>query len=371
MNNKAYFSKLNYTLANEDTSLEYKMVEKHRPERVLSVCGSGGRALPLTAHTQEVLVCCDVAEEQLLLGKHRLASYSLGYRDFLMYWGFAPFSTKENRGIRKEIFERLSLDDTTRAYFADIYDKHDFEGILYKGSWETTFTRVPLTLKKVIGDSYDKIFNFTDFEEQKRYFDKALEDPLWLVVPRMVLKAFGNAAFFNAFLYKGNFAKKNLPESHYEIYRTAYRKLFYQGLTRSNFFLQLTFLGKIVFPEANPVEAREEFFPKIVEGLKRCQVFFEKKDLICAALEHPGGFDFVSFSDVPSYFSGVEEQDYLQRLKNGLRPGALVVVRCYLRIPEGTDLSGYDDVTYKYQELIDAEQTQVYRVFVYQLRGMV
>ncbi|NRA45582.1 MAG: DUF3419 family protein [Oligoflexales bacterium] len=180
-----------------------------------------------------------------------------------MYWGFAPFSTKENREIREEIFSELSLDRETRAYFDDYYRRHDFEGLLYQGSWEKTFTGVPLTLKKVIGDSYDKIFEFEDLEEQKRYFDKALEDRLWLAVPRMVLKAFGNAAFFNAFLYKGNFAKKNLPESHYEIYRTAYRKLFYQGLTRENFFLQLSFLGKIAFPEANPVEAQEVFFPEI------------------------------------------------------------------------------------------------------------
>ncbi|MFK7823299.1 MAG: DUF3419 family protein [Oligoflexales bacterium] len=369
MNNKAYFSKLNYTLANEDSSLEYQMVKELKPERVLSVCGSGGRALPLAAHTRKDLVCCDMAEEQLLLGKHRMATYSLDFRDFLMYWGFAPFSTTENRGIRQEIFSQLTLDEKTRAYFDDLYHQIEYEGILYHGSWEKTFTGVPLTLKRLIGGSYDKIFNFTDLEEQKRYFDKALEDSLWLAVPRMVLKAFGNAAFFNAFLYKGNFAKKNIPESHYEIYRKAYRRLFYQGLTRENFFLQLSFLGRIAYPEANPVEAKEEFFPEIVLGLKQCHVTFEKKDIIDCAVEATEGFNFVSFSDVPSYLSGISERDYLQRLKNGLRHNALVVVRCYLRIPENTDLSGYEDVTEKYQNLIDAEQTQVYRIFVYQFRG--
>lgn len=369
MSNESYFSKLNYTLANEDSNLEYQMVREHKPEKVLSVCGSGGRSIPLVAHCQKELLICDLAHEQLLLAKHRLASYSLAYRDFLIYWGFAPFSAKENCGIRREIFEQLGLDNDTRSYFTKLYQDHEYESILYQGSWEKTFTGVPLTLKKVIGDAYDKIFEFKDFEKQKRYFDKALQDPLWLAVPRMVLKAFGNAAFFNAFLYKGNFAKKNLPESHYEIYRTAYRRLFYQGLTRSNFFLQLSFLGKIAYPEANPVEAKEEFFPEIVEGLERCRVGFEQKDLIECARESQTGFDFVSFSDVPSYFSGAEEQNYLQRLKQGLRPGALVVVRCYLRVPENTDLTGFLDVTEHYQSLIDAEQTQVYKIFVYQFRG--
>ncbi|NRA45581.1 MAG: hypothetical protein HRU09_11555 [Oligoflexales bacterium] len=96
---------------------------------------------------------------------------------------------------------------------------------------------------------------------------------------------------------------------------------------------------------------------------------FEQKDLIRCALDDSEGFDFVSFSDVPSYFSGSEEQNYLQRLKKGLKFGAHVVIRCYLRIPEGTDLTGYEDVTHQYQDLIDAEQTQVYRIFVYRYKG--
>ncbi|NRA45583.1 MAG: DUF3419 family protein [Oligoflexales bacterium] len=82
MSNEAYFSKLNYTVANEDSRLEYQMVRSLKPDRVLSVCGSGGRSLPLAAHTQKTLVCCDLAQEQLLLAKHRKASYGLGFRDF-------------------------------------------------------------------------------------------------------------------------------------------------------------------------------------------------------------------------------------------------------------------------------------------------
>ena len=80
-------------------------------------------------------------------------------------------------------------------------------------------------------------------------------------------------------------------------------------------------------------------------------------------------FDFISLSDVPSYFNGHDEQDYLQRLKRCLNPGALVVTRCYLRVPENTDTTGYDDVSETYAELIRLEKMQVYQIFVYRYRG--
>jgi S-adenosylmethionine-diacylglycerol 3-amino-3-carboxypropyl transferase len=42
-----YFTGLNYTLGNEDTSVEIGLVAKFKPKSIFSVCGSGGRALPL------------------------------------------------------------------------------------------------------------------------------------------------------------------------------------------------------------------------------------------------------------------------------------------------------------------------------------
>ena len=78
-------------------------------------------------------------------------------------------------------------------------------------------------------------------QPQTAFFYKYLGRLSWVFIPRMVLRAFGNAAFFNAFLYKGHFVKKNVPETHYEYYRQAYRKLFYLSLTKENLFQQLTF----------------------------------------------------------------------------------------------------------------------------------
>ena len=267
------------------------------------------------------------------------------------------------------MFRELNLSGGARSYFLELFNSINFASLLYEGKWEKTFTGVPKLLRRIVGTRYDEIFRFTDLKEQNAYFDRELNHQAWLIVPRLVLRAFGNAAFFNAFLYKGSFVKKNLSETHFEIYRNAFRKLFYQDLTRSNFFLQLIFLGHLYYTEGNPIEAHQEIFSAVKESLKEKKVTLKQSDLLKIAAEDTQKFDFVSLSDVPSYFSGEVEVNYLQTLAQGLNEGALVVVRCYLRVPEGTVLDGYDDVTAQYQDLVKAEKTQIYTTFIYRYRG--
>ena len=80
-------------------------------------------------------------------------------------------------------------------------------------------------------------------------------------------------------------------------------------------------------------------------------------------------FDFVSLSDVPSYFAGEREVNYLQALRPCLLPGATIVSRCYLRIPENTDFTGFTDVSEQYRDVIAAEKMQVYKIFIYRFEG--
>jgi S-adenosylmethionine-diacylglycerol 3-amino-3-carboxypropyl transferase len=370
---KRFFSKLNYTLANEDTSLEHALVAERAPRRALAVCGSGGRSLPLVGGVSDELICADLSGEQLLLADLRRATIQqLAHEEFLEFWGFPPFDTDAGHARRQQTFERLTLDDATRAYFAALYPALGWAGLLYEGQWERTFTGVPRLLRRLVGARYDEIFDFTDLASQTTYFERVLPTMRWSLLPSLVLRLFGNAAFFNAFLYKGHFAIKNVPESHYEYYRRAYRKLFFQGLCRENFFLQLSFLGRLRHPEGNPLEARPEVFTETKAALARTRVTFANDDLFAVAERAAGPeerLDFVSLSDVPSYFSEHRGRTYLQRLARGLRPGALVVVRCYLHVPHHADTTGYADVTSRYARLLTAEKTQIYYTFVYEYQG--
>ncbi len=366
-NEKQYFNDLNYSLANEDTTLEVALCDVLRPKKVLSVCGSGGRFLPLLKCNPEKIVALDLAQEQLWLAKLREAVIrQFNFQDFIVFWGFPPVGVDAKRMERERLFNRLDLSEEVRAYFQAVFHDSNYSGLLYEGKWERTITGIPKFIKKITRNYYDQIFDFRTMDEQKKYFDSKLDSFVWKIIPRLVLLIFGNAAFFNSFLYKGNFVKKNVPEGYYDFYRHAFKRLFYNGLVRENFFLQLCFLGEIRFAEGCPVEANESVFTACKHNLmKGSKIELWKKDVIQFARDSVDNFDFVSLSDVPSYFKGATERDYMQSLKKCLNPGALVVTRCYLRVPEGTNLEGYTDVTSEYLDLIEKEKTQMYRVFCY------
>lgn len=78
--------------------------------------------------------------------------------------------------------------------------------------------------------------------------------------------------------------------------------------------------------------------------------------------------DFFSFSNVPSYFKGARESDFLKIIAPKLSSGAHVVIRNYLRLPENLNISDFEDVTAHFQPLIDKEKTQMYMVKIYRKR---
>ena len=63
---EVYFSKLNYSFANEDTTVEMEILPKGA-QRVVCVAGSGSRVLPLLAKKPHKLVCADLSEQQLYI----------------------------------------------------------------------------------------------------------------------------------------------------------------------------------------------------------------------------------------------------------------------------------------------------------------
>jgi S-adenosylmethionine-diacylglycerol 3-amino-3-carboxypropyl transferase len=362
-----YFNHLNYSLANEDTRLELALCKQYRAQSILSICGSGGRFLPLLAAGAKAITAIDLAAEQLYLAELRKASIlHCDFDDFIKFWGFAPFHPNEHRALRKELFFKLQLSNACRQYFQLVFVRNRFKGLIYTGKWERTIVGIPRAIRPFVGKSYDKIFSFQSQEEQDEYIKSKLSSGVWKFVPKAVLTLFGNSAFFNAMLYHGSFVKKNIPGSYYEFYRQAFLRLFFNGLARENYFLQLCFFGKVVYPEGNPVEALPEVFLAARQCLHEgAEIRLERTAILDFVRTTSAKFDFVSLSDVPSYLTGEDEKNYLQTIKRCLLPGAIVVVRCYLRIPEQTDLSGYQDISLEHKDLIASEKVQMYSIFIY------
>lgn len=352
----SYFTSLNYTLGNEDTSLELSILPKNAGH-ILCVAGSGGRVLPLFAQYPKKVSCVDVSIEQLYLTELRLeSSRALEYQEFLAFWGYPPIQTTPKE--RRDLFRRINLSKPAKAFWVSSFESNLWNSVLYLGKWERTFSRLSRINRRVTGSKGSRLFEIENSSEYFEYLKNTFPHKTWSALVRML----GNATVFNTILYRGSFPTKNTQGSMHSIYMRAFEKLFNQGPARENFFLQLLFFGEIRFSEGNPVECDPDVFARAKKGLDKAEISYIHGDLIQAARQAKTPINFLSFSDVPSYFQGEVEKTFLQDISKGLAPDALVVIRNYLRVPEGTDFSSFEKVTNKYREAIEKEKVQMYHI---------
>ncbi|PIP89600.1 MAG: hypothetical protein COW01_11525 [Bdellovibrionales bacterium CG12_big_fil_rev_8_21_14_0_65_38_15] len=363
MSSPKYFNSLNYSLGNEDTSFEVGIVNQLNPKNILSIAGCGSRALPLLSCQPDKLVCVDLVESQLALTRLRMTCYlHLNFEQFLIFWGFPPYAAYDYSLERKKLFSKIELSAEDRTYFAPIFEANKWKSILYLGKWEKTFQTLSKALRFIMGKDYDRILSFHSLEEQIHYYENDFPQKRW----DAVLFLLGNKPVFNALLYKGDFIKKNVPETHFEYYQSSFDQLFRNGLVRESFFANLCFFGHIAHQDGNTIEAQTINFHAVKSSLESgSKVLTLKKDLLSAAKDFKEDLEFVSLSDVPSYFSGDIEKNYAQELLPSLRKGALVVLRSYLRVPE-SNWNGYTDVTTRYSSEISKEKVQMYRIQVFE-----
>lgn len=365
---KQYFYNLNYSLANEDTSLEWGIAKKHNPKKILSVCGSGGRVTPLVHKEAELITAVDISKIQLELLKLRLSTYKkFSYKDYLEFWGFAPYTQIDLSKEREELFYKLELDPVARGIFKDIFENNNWESILYLGKWEKTFVLFSKMARLFLGNKIDEFFRLSDMESQKLYMERSFPHLRW----NLIVTILGNKSVFNTLLYKGDFVKKNIPESYYRYYKQAFNHLFTNQLMKESFFVQLCFLGAILYPEGNVIEAHEETFLRVKDWINNNgekKVRYVNNDLISELESGIHKYDFVSLSDVPSYFEGELEKNFMQRITKGLNKNAIVVLRSYLRVPNA-NLKDYTDVSSEYRDLISKESVQMYKVNIYKYVG--
>src|SRR3989344_898195 len=354
---KNYFNQLNYVLGNEDNSVEFNILSEGT-NHVLAAAGSGTRVIPLLAKSPRLLTCVDVSREQLFLTELRIESLrSLDYSRYLGFWGYPPeqLSTTE----RERIFSQFTLSKDAATYLENLFKVIKWNAILYEGKWERTFVSISRLLRLFIGGAGTRLLDFAETSDYFNYLENRFPRRAW----NCALFLLGNSAVFNALLYRGSFPKKNIGKSHYRFYQNAFDSLFKQGLARNNSFLQLLFLGKIAFHEGLPFDCNEEIYQRAKLRLQSIEIRYVWGDIIETIQKTDTPIDFISFSDIPSYFEGPREKSFLEDIKNNLSPGALVVIRYYLKITD-TDLSSFSNITSNHTSLMEKEKMQMYTIQV-------
>lgn len=356
---KEYFDSLNYTIGNEDTSLELAVMPENI-RHVFAIAGSGSRVIPLLSKNPQHLTCADSSPDQLALVELRLSSLkALDYKDFLSFWGYPSHEMAPRE--RQEVFENLEMSLGARKITELFFKTHNWEPLLYAGKWERTFRKLSKINRWIVGNRGLGIFSCQTKKEQENYLETKFPHKAWSFAIFML----GNAAVFNALLYKGNFPQKNISESTHAFYLKRFENLFEQDVARKNYFLQLLFFGILQFPEGLPIECDPDVFLKAKDGLRKAKITYICNDVIKEAKRTSTPIDFLSFSDVPSYLQPPQEQEFLQEVKNGISPGGIIVNRYYLRIPKNINVDGYQDITDDFKGPISKEKIQMYSFGIY------
>jgi S-adenosylmethionine-diacylglycerol 3-amino-3-carboxypropyl transferase len=359
----SYFrGQLNYTLGDEDADVE-RSVLREGAGHVVTVAGSGSRALPLLSRAPAKLTFLDVSPPQLHLTELRVAAARALSRDeFVAFLGYPPASMSPTR--REQSFRKLELSPPARSFFEGLFEAHAWGSLLYLGRFERMLQQLAFVNRLFTGSAGRGLFDARSREEQRAYLASSFPHRAF----KAVLLLLGNSAILNSLLYKGDFPEKNVPGSAYDVYKGVFYRLFEGSAARESFFLQMVFFGELRFAEGNPLECDPEVYAQAQRALERTEVSFTCADVLEAVGAMRGTAELVCLSDVPTFLKGSREASCLQDLRAGLAPGAMVVTRGHLRVSH-PDATGFEVITEAYEAALNREKTQLWKVQIYRFKG--
>ena len=352
-----FLENLNYSMMNEDSSLERAIIERFQSKSICSVSGSGSRCLSLLNSSSNKLDILDVSSVQLRWAKLKAYTFkNLSYNEFMMFWGYTEISSTD----RKKLFEKSlkGIEPELKSTF----DSENWAPPLFYGNWEKTYLKLNKLVQLFLGKkTISKISQIQSLEDQIKLTNKLYFRIRWFLILTIV----GNKTLFNALLYKGHFIRKNIDKTYVKFYYDVFKKLFSQSTIKESFFLQLSFLGKLVSPELSIIEAQEDVFLSIKNSLMRKAPNYIQENILEYLKKGTHKYDFISMSDVPSYFSDDLGRSFLQEITQSVNSKGIIVVRYYLRIYR-PKLEGFVDITDQFINEINAEKVQMYEIKVYQ-----
>jgi S-adenosylmethionine-diacylglycerol 3-amino-3-carboxypropyl transferase len=323
---ETYFQGLNYSLANEDTWIEYHLAPENA-HSFFAVCGSGSRVIPLLAKNPKELHIVDLSEAQLKLFRLRYeAIKKLSYGDYLFFLGY---ETSVSGKDRSSLFHQLNLSEEDKIYWKHFEPLWSPQGFIYLGKWESHFMMLGRFFQKITFANLLPLFSSDDFPTQKKRLKSHWKNSLFRLYTKVVM----NEWVANKLLYKGSFAgskdKKTMAISAADYVSGEFNDLFENTWVKKNYFLQLIFLNKVTFKEAFPAECDEELFKQIKHS--STQIFFYKQNLLELLKEKP--HDFYSLSDTFSYMRDEDVSDFLSSLPQDIKTKTQMVIRTFMRRP--------------------------------------
>jgi S-adenosylmethionine-diacylglycerol 3-amino-3-carboxypropyl transferase len=359
-----YFSDLNYTLANEDTQIEYDLCPENL-DSIFSISGSGARCLPLIARNPKQMLIVDMSPAQLFLCELRFqAAKVLTYEEWLFFLGYrgALSSGSPLGDSRLELFKKIELSKDAREYWTKSQAAWLPRGFILLGRWENHFQKLGQFFRNFLGSNFTPIFNAQSLAEQIEIYMQVWPKFRW----KSFLRIAASEYVFNKYLYKGHFSGQSKRRTDarppYKFIEEEFHRVFTTQLVRRNYFMQILFLGEIRYQEGLPFEAHREIFER-VKG-SQTKVTYKSGDLV--QLLPSEAFDFISLSDTISYLPTDAAKNLLQTLHQKTKPDSRMVIRSFLRAPAEMNSQGWEILADEQKKAHQSDGTSVYQFHIFQ-----
>lgn len=359
-----YFTDLNYSLANEDTQIEYNLMNDST-KSVFSISGSGARCLPLLAKNPAALDIVDMSLPQLFLAELRVqAAKSLSYEEFLYFLGYRGGIQNENKEAsdRLELFHQLKLSKPCLDYWLKDHKAWTRKGFIFLGRWEKHFQKIGVLFRNILKCDISEVFTAQTLEEQIEIYQQVWPSTRWNTFLRLAASEY----IFNKFLYKGHFSGDNKVRTEAKpphlFIRDEFERVFTTQIVRKNYFMQILFLGRIIYEEGLPFEAHRRIFEQIKTS--RSEILYHHSDLITVLKKK--SYDFISLSDTISYLSDDIAIELLQEITPQNAVGSRIVFRSFMKYPEGLKTKGWKQLNDLEIESKKNDGTAVYNFHIFE-----
>ena len=351
-------TKFAYSLANEDARVEFGLMPS-RVKRAIVVGGSGARAVPLLARNPGELIVVESDPVQLHFCELRLqAARSLKSDEFLFFMGYrgALPNGRPAGDSRMDLFETLELSDKCREFWGKASQEWLPRGFIYLGTWESRFQTMHKILQGVLRMNLRAIFEAQSLDEQIALYEKHWRPQLF----RNFLRFAASEFVLNRFVYKTPH-KSSPPRAPWQIFDEEFRRLFTTTLVRRSFFLQLLFLGEILYEEGLPFEALQS----TLEGARRSRTVVHYRNEPIAELVRSEAAGFYSLGDITQSLTAEECVGLLLSIPKSIPAKSLVVCRSFLHVPEAFESKGWLHESAKEDKATLEDCTGVYRFHIY------
>jgi S-adenosylmethionine-diacylglycerol 3-amino-3-carboxypropyl transferase len=313
-----FYNRLNYSLGNEDWSVESQALKVNVGDYVICVTASGDRSLHLLMTDCAQVTSIDMNPIQSYLLELKMAAIAL--LDYEKYLAFLGCTSCDHR---LDIFQGLKshLSPEGRLYWNN-HTKKLISGVVYQGMVERLTNIVAICFNFIKKKDIQTLLSFSDIQEQRlfvhrhwnsRWLKKTFKILLNPKLMKLILNDPGIISHVDPTIQPGEY-----------IYERMIQYL-NTNLARKSALIQLLFTGKVM-PEAYFPYLTFEGHSKIAKNLNRLK--FYTGNITETLKQSPENkIDCFSLSDIASYMPQPAFENLLTAMITAAKPNARFCLR--------------------------------------------